>query len=90
MMLDGSPRYNVKPVNPRKWTFKLDNLTAAEFAVLKGHNDLRTILHFQNGWESTDWTWVFIEEFSPEVNVEISTAADIRWMLVMTLGEIPA
>jgi hypothetical protein len=90
IMSDGSPRYNVKPVNPRKWTFKWDNLTAAVFAVLKGHNDRREALHFQNGWEGVAWTWVWIAEFSPEINMEISTSADIRWMLVMTLEEIPA
>lgn len=89
-MLDGSPRYNVKPVNPKKWTFKWDNLTAAEFAVLQGHNAQKAALHFQNGWEGTAWTWVWIADFSPEVNLEISTTADIRWILAMTLEEIPA
>lgn len=89
-MADGSWRYNVLAVHPKKWTYVLENLTAAELAPLQTENERGEKLHFQDGWEGPAWTWVFIAGFEPEIDLAISTAADVRWRLTLTLEEVPA
>ena len=89
-MGDGSFDYNVLEQSPRTWIFVFENLTDAEIAPLRTENARGEALHFQNNWESSAWTWVFIEGFDEEVDLEVSTDADVRWRLTLKLGEAPA
>lgn len=72
-MADGSARFNTKRYHPRTYSLSWVQISAADLATLQGLADRNVRLRYQNAWYSTEWQWVRITAFKPDVSVYLGT-----------------
>lgn len=86
-MLDGSYDYEFKDKERHVWSFDWDLVTAAQLEDFEWLRKFKTILHFQNTWDSETWYTVVIAAYKREPLIDVHTD-EVLYRVSMTLKEV--